>query len=151
MIPKSGYHALWIFSPIAFHDLHINQDITVESEDSSIKFVYDGLCEENHRVISQSGVFTLTPNGEDIEQFILKTVDLSGHSPVLYKIQIPMSERDDFLMHLESMNVHSGTLFPDIIGAAEFTNRQLEKEKTLLLRRKTDQFENRLLSVNLCH
>lgn len=150
-LPKSEYHALWIFSPTAFHDLHANQDYVVESENESIRFVHDALCAENQRVISQGGVFTLTPNGEDIEEFILKAVNLNGHAPVLYKIKIPMSNRDDFLRHLESMNVHSGTLFPDLIGAAELANRQLEKEKTLLLRQKTDSFADRLFSLNLCH
>ncbi|HHC6678470.1 TPA: FRG domain-containing protein [Vibrio parahaemolyticus] len=150
-LPESGYHALWVFSPAAFHDLHINQDHRVESEDESIRFIHDALCEENQRVISQGGVFTLTPNGEDIDEFIPKVLNLNGHAPVLYKIKIPMSNRDDFLRHLESMNVHSGTLFPDLIGAADLANRQLEKEKTLLLRRKSDSFADRLFSLNLYH
>jgi hypothetical protein len=150
-MPSSGYHALWVFSPLEFHDLHNNQGYIVKTEEESIQFICDALCEENQRVISQNGVFTLTPNGEDIEAFIPNTVKLNGHAPVLFKIKIPASERDDYLRHLESMNVHSGTLFPDLIGAAEFSNRQLEKEKTMLLRKKTDNFANKLFSENLYH
>ncbi|MUI54404.1 FRG domain-containing protein [Aliivibrio fischeri] len=148
---KSGFHALWVFSPVSFQDIHINQNHNVDLENQSIKLINNALCEENQRVVSQSGVFTLTPNGEDIESYITNNISLAGFAPVLYKIMIPNECRDDFLRHLEAMNIHSGTLFPDLIGAADFANRDLEKVKTLLLRRKTDSFEERLLSVNLCH
>lgn len=149
--PKSGRHALWAFTVDGFQNLHGNQKNTVTSEELSIKLVTDALCDENKRVLCQAGVFTLTPNGEDVESFIKDNVSLSGHSPVLYKVVISSEHRDDFLRHLEAMNIHSGSLFPDLTGAAGFSNRELEKVKTSLLRKNTNKFIGRLQSVDIFH
>ncbi|MEZ9477786.1 FRG domain-containing protein [Vibrio splendidus] len=149
--PKSGFHALWAFTPRSFHDLHSNQNPEIQSEDLSIRFIQEALCDENHRIVSQRGVFTQTPNGEDIEEFIDKSIELKGFAPVLYKINIPSRYRDDFLRHLDAMNINAATLFPDMTGVAELTNRELEKIKTTLLRERSNEFTERLLADNLCH
>jgi hypothetical protein len=102
--------------------------------------------DENGRMINQSGLFTRTPGGEDIATFIDENVDLRGMSPVLYRIEVPNSQRDLFLRHLELMNIHSGTLFPDLIGAAALSNRRLEEKTTRLLVEQTPGFLRKMLS-----
>jgi hypothetical protein len=112
---------------------------------SAIELV-EAPLDENGRMISQSGLFTRTPRGEDIAAFIDEYVDLQGNSPILYRIELPDSQRDVFLRHLELMKIHSGTLFPDLAGAAGLANRLLEEKATQLLMSQTPAFLRRMLS-----
>lgn len=107
--------------------------------------------DENGRMISQSGLFTRTPAGEDIATFIDQKIDLCRSSPILYRIEIPNNHRDLFLRHLELMNIHSGTLFPDLIGAAALANRRLEEKTTRLLMERTPAFLRKMLSDTPTH
>ena len=119
-----GMVEIFINSP-EFDEKNLNLSDAIE--------IFFGLVDENSRIISQSGLFTKTPSGEDVEEFIANKINLTGMSPILYKIEIPNSQREAFLRHLEAMNIHSGSLFPDIVGAAEFANRGLEGESSDLL------------------
>lgn len=85
--------------------------------------------EENARLINQKGVFTRCNPGVDVESWI--TGNLGGAEPdqtaALYKFEIveQAGDRDDVLLHLAKYNIHHGTLFPDITGSAQFSNRVL--------------------------
>ena len=107
--------------------------------------------DENYRLISQGGLFTRTPDGEDIEEFILAHIPLAGMGPVLHRIDIPEDQRERFLRHFATMNIHAGTLFPDLAGAAEFSNRGLEGEYTDVLWKQDPDFIRRMLSNNVSH
>jgi len=125
--PSSTYRAVWAYTSISCDDILINKRCNWDKEISEIDSIeiIEGLIDENSRIISQSGLFTKTPEGEDIEEFIDNNINLQGSLPILYKIEIPDSEREIFLRHLEAMNIHDSSLFPDIHGAADYANRSL--------------------------
>jgi hypothetical protein len=151
--PPSGVRAIWAFSHMGMREILINQPDNYsvpEHQLESIELVETAL-DENSRQLSQSGLFTKTPAGVDIEEFICKSMELVGMSPILYRIEIPESQREAFLRQLEAMNIHAGTLFPDLVGAAEFSNRALEKEWTEILWKQRPEFIRRMLSNRASH
>lgn len=94
---------------------------------------------DNARIIRQGGLFTYTPSGFSIEEWLrrLQRENLyedmiqSGkdlfrklHNPILYKIIIPEdpSNREDCLIYLNSMNVNSAMIYPDFEGLANAVN-----------------------------
>lgn len=102
----------------------------VEPYDHFIKFVRPG-SDENPRLLSQRGLYT-EPLSADIE--IEKIVKLcyaedkkKKKSRIIFvKLQIPDTERETCLRNLNRMNINHATLFPDLIGAAEYCNVKLE-------------------------
>jgi hypothetical protein len=152
-LDSNSDRAVWAYSQIGMVEIFINSpqfDQQNSSQSDAIEII-SGLIDENSRIISQSGLFTKTPIGEDVEEFISDKINLTGMSPILYKIEIPSSEREAFLRHLEAMNIHAGSLFPDILGAAEFANRSLERESTDLLWQTQPSFIKRMLSKDVYH
>jgi len=145
--PKSGIRTLWIFSPFALQEIAINQ----EPESEFIKEI-DSPVDENVRLLSQKGKFTKTPDGKSIEEFLKDNIKLQGSHPVLFRIDIPENFRELFLRHLNSMNINHSTIFPDLTGAAELTNRELEILITYNKWRDTKEFRQRLYTLDyLCH
>ncbi|MFT6908021.1 MAG: hypothetical protein ACJAS1_004709 [Oleiphilaceae bacterium] len=145
--------AVWAYTHSGMVEIFTNSpgfDQQNSSQSDAIEIVF-GLIDENSRIISQSGLFTKSPAGEDVEEFISDKINLTGMSPILYKIEIPSSQREAFLRHLEAMNIHAGSLFPDILGAAEFANRSLERESTDLLWKAQPSFIKRMLSNDAYH
>lgn len=87
------------------------------------------LSDENARLVSQSGLFSVSTGVTDIESWIVKNSDLSQQKMVLMKIQIPNRDREDCLKALNKMNINYASLFPDIQGACKHANMKLEIEK----------------------
>jgi hypothetical protein len=146
--PPSQFRAVWAFSHLAHVEILINQPENQDKHPEELHLIelIEAPIDENGRMISQSGTFTRTPRGEDIASFIGENVNLCGFSPILYRIEIPNNCRDLFLRHLELMNIHAGTLFPDLVGAASISNRKLEKKATRLLLQQTPMFLRNMLS-----
>lgn len=81
--------------------------------------------DENPRVLNQNGLFTITKKGEELENWVHD--NFAGETKhILYKIFIPNSEREKCLESLCTMNINHITLFPDIYGAAIYTNIKAE-------------------------
>lgn len=81
----------------------------------------------NRRLLSQAGLFTISPFGETIASWIVTHFDFEADSAkllskVVFKIHIPNSGREECLRHLNSMNINHASLFPDLIGASQHTN-----------------------------
>ena len=151
--PKSGKHAVWVFSHCALNEILINstkESDADEHELPSIK-IHHEITDENQRIISQNGLFSEVSNGLDIEEYIEKYIPLTGMSPVLYKIEIPHKLREEFLRHLNTMNINHASLYPDLIGSANAANRLLEKEFTDNIWQSTPDYMRRLLSDDASH
>jgi hypothetical protein len=167
---ESGWRGVWAFSHSALREIQENPNRIVDSKGRTLSFlegvaldsksaetplpslqVLEPLIDENSRMLSQSGIFTRTPNGEDIEEFIKQNLDLMGANPVLCRIDIPEDQREAFLRQLEAMNIHSGSLFPDLSGAADYCNRAFEKEFTEILWRADPSFSDRMMSNRSSH
>lgn len=144
--------AVWAYTHEGLVEIFINMPGNFNEgwEGNAIQIV-EGLIDENSRIMSQSGLFTKTPEGEDIEEFIKNNINLIGMGPILYKIEIPNSLRESFLRHLEAMNIHDNSLFPDINGAAGYANRYLEREASDLLWKTQPSYVRRMLSNDACH
>lgn len=81
----------------------------------------------NRRLLSQAGLFTISPYDHSIASWIATYFDFEADSPLLlsdvvFKIHIPNRDREECLRHLNSMNINHASLFPDLIGASLHTN-----------------------------
>ena len=95
-----------------------------------IRFL-EPLSDENPRLLNQKSLFTISMSGEiNIEETVQKCyskdIDKGKIRIILVKIKIPNSEREKCLLDLNRMNINHATLFPHLIGAADFCNLQLE-------------------------
>ena len=81
--------------------------------------------DENSRVLSQRGLFTISPVRTTIDDWVAKHFKKSPPQ-TLIKILIPNSDRQDCLRMLNRMNINHLTLFPDLIGAATFCNVHMD-------------------------
>ena len=152
-IPPSQLRTVWAFSQLGQLEIICNQDENYDLPLDTLEHIRLINCpiDENERLLAQQGIFTITPNGYSIEEFILERVDIVGFSPILYRIDIPEYLRGVFLKYLEAMNINSATIFPDLIGTSLFTNRQFEK---MLLKEKfqnSPEFIMRLGQHEIAH
>jgi hypothetical protein len=81
--------------------------------------------DENSRVLSQRGLFTISPIRTTIDDWIAENFK-DPKSDILIKILVPNTDREDCLRMLNRMNINHLTLFPDLSGAAQFTNIHLD-------------------------
>lgn len=79
--------------------------------------------DENARLLNQRGLFVRTPEMMCVSEWI-KQFKNNG-SVALAKVLIPSSEKKRALRSLDKMNINHLTLFPDIMGAAEYSNYKL--------------------------
>jgi len=84
------------------------------------------MTDENARLVSQGGLFTRGTFGVDIERWVRKYFRGVG-SAALVKIVVPEDKGDRFevLRALNRMNINHRSLFPDLLGSAEFCNMRL--------------------------
>jgi hypothetical protein len=87
----------------------------------------DPMSDENQRLVSQGGLFTRTPIGVPVEQWVEKAFEGLSAS-VLLRIEIPDADRLTCLRALNRMNINHLSLFPDLSGASRSTNLKLEFE-----------------------
>jgi hypothetical protein len=104
---------------------------------TSIEY-FDPMSSEHPRLINQRGLFTITKDGEAIKKANINDIDIEGivknnrcvgcNGPWLIKFKIIDSKenREEFLRRLNAMNINHISLFPEIKGAAEFSNVGLE-------------------------
>lgn len=83
--------------------------------------------DENQRLVSQSGLFTRTPSGLPIEEWMKKNFPKDrSEGYVLVKLLVPNQDRVEALRMLNRMNINHSTMFPDLDGAARFCNMATE-------------------------
>jgi hypothetical protein len=79
------------------------------------------LTDENARLVSQAGLFTRSPDGMCVEDWV-KNHFHRAITANLLKITFPESNRQMALRTLNLMNINHLTLFPDASGASTFCN-----------------------------
>ena len=121
--PESGFRSVF-----ALHKKSIREQMELynagKSEYQKLEII-DSLSDENMRIINQAGLFTKTPLGFDIEQWIPKTFTNVTTEAYLLKINIPNSERMRILKELYLMNITPKTIYPDLHGASLDCNYHL--------------------------
>ena len=95
--------------------------------------------DDHGRLVSQAGLFTFSPYDATIENKLAETLSdedfvddelrtaAEGEEAAIFakyicKIYIRNEEQHDCLKYLRKMNVHHASLFPDLIGAADYCN-----------------------------
>lgn len=94
---------------------------------------FDPMSSEHPRLINQRGLFTIVENVQvikkediDIEEIVKNNRCSDCNGPWLIKLEIKEKNREEFLRRLSAMNINHISLFPEIKGAAEFSNIGLE-------------------------
>jgi hypothetical protein len=96
-------------------------------------WIIDNPLDENTRLLSQRGLFTLPGSaeieiGEVVQRCYAADVKKGVQRIILVKIAIPDTEREKCLRNLNTMNINHATLFPDLTGAAIYCAMKLEIE-----------------------
>lgn len=81
--------------------------------------------DENSRVLSQRGLFTISPIRTAIDDWITENFK-KPTSDILIRILVPNTDRQGCLKMLNRMNINHLTLFPDLFGAAQYANVHLD-------------------------
>lgn len=121
---SSRFRAVW---GLTSNVLHRSDEIRKEHKGVSrapiIEFI-DPKVDDNPRLVSQGGLFTRSPDGVDIQNWV-STYFKDDKKTRLFKILIPDSERELALRALNRMNINHLSLFPDLTGACEYANSNL--------------------------
>jgi len=135
------YRAVYILNKSFIADDDVCPDIRV----------FEPKKDDHGRLVSQAGLFTFSPydatienkltevlTSEDIDDDELKQAAESEQAAILAryicKVYIKNEEQQECLKHLRRMNVHHASLFPDLIGAADYCNvfmSEIERESAL--------------------
>ena len=92
-----------------------------QEDDWLMRFV-EPFSHENSRIVGQAGLFTLSPPGWSIEEWINDEFEDVPEKLALIKLLIPAKDRSNCLRHLNRMNINYLSLFPDLDGAAKHCN-----------------------------
>ncbi|MDQ7093766.1 FRG domain-containing protein [Desulfosporosinus sp. PR] len=100
---------------------HINNKLRLEnfgvSEDDLLVKCLNPLFDVNSRLADRSGLFTKSPIGIDIEQWVRKNFSLAGnYKAILLKLTLPNDKRIHILNALNKMNINPLTIFPEYQG-----------------------------------
>lgn len=127
LVPESGYVAVFGISQSSIHEKskEIENSFKGKGRAPMVEFI-EPLSDENSRLVSQSALFSRSPNNVDIESWV--NLNFNGHSATIkmWKILIPYSDREKALRSLNRMNINHASLFPDLYGASKFTNFDIE-------------------------
>ncbi|EHU9517590.1 FRG domain-containing protein [Vibrio vulnificus] len=135
------YRAVYILNKSFIADDELCPDIRV----------FEPKKDDHGRLVSQAGLFTFSPYDATIENKLtevltdedfpddeLKTATEGEQAGILAKyickVYIKNEEQQECLKHLRRMNVHHASLFPDLIGAADYCNifmAEIERDKAL--------------------
>ena len=107
----------------------------VEAEDKCPHVsVLEPRKDDHGRLVNQAGLFTSSAYDNTLENFLIDSLrdEVLGQvseddeakelAKYICKIYIPNEERAECLRHLRMMNVHHASLFPDLLGAAQYCN-----------------------------
>lgn len=118
-----------------YRALYVLNKTHVEAEDRCPDVsVLEPRKDDHGRLVNQAGLFTYSAYGNTLENFLIESLrdevlgDVSEEEEAgelakyICKIYIPNEERAECLRHLRMMNVHHASLFPDLLGAAQYCN-----------------------------
>jgi len=83
------------------------------------------MSDENFRLVSQRGLFVRVADSINIEDWIMKHFEGESKKCKLIKIKMPNKDRESCLRSLSRMNISRLSLFPDLEGAARYSNMNL--------------------------
>lgn len=118
-----------------YRALYVLNKTHVEVEDKCPHVsVLEPRKDDHGRLVNQAGLFTYSEYGNTLENFLIDSLrdEVLGEvseeeeagelAKYICKIYVPNEERAECLRHLRMMNVHHASLFPDLLGAAQYCN-----------------------------
>lgn len=128
--PTNHSRSLFVINKTFLDDLK-------DSELNGYPRIIEPAKDDHGRLVNQAGLFTISPYGETLESSLIKALDASGIdtddpnelAKYMCKIHIPNSvtARTDCLRQLRKMNIHYGSIFPDLIGASGYCNELIKE------------------------
>lgn len=111
-------------------EIHGNTPFTYKGP--IVEFI-NPLSDDNARLVNQRGVFTRVHDFISLEKWVEINFRGETSSRIMIKIIIPDkgNDRELFLRYLDKMNINYHSLFPDLHGAAEYCNMDIEIAATL--------------------
>jgi hypothetical protein len=103
-----------------------NDAIRETAQKDELIYFIEPFSHDNHRLVSQAGLFTKSPYNYEIEDWIDFEFREQPIAYILRKILLPGVDRKDCLRALNRMNINYISLFPDIYGAAKHCNLSRE-------------------------
>jgi FRG domain len=85
--------------------------------------------DENQRLVNQGALFTRTPSGVPLDDWVSKNHDKAESGISLMRVLVPNKDRAHALRMLNRMNINHLSLFPDLQGASTYCNLYAEIEK----------------------
>lgn len=83
---------------------------------------FEPIQDDNERIVSQAGLFTKIPTGEDLVSWL----ERHGFDDCITKINIEDDYRLNAINDLRTMNILGSTVYPDLHGAAVTCNMWFE-------------------------
>lgn len=104
----------------ALNKLDLSADVMF-IKNNEFEFI-EPMQDDNNRIVSQAGLFTKTPIGISLEEFLIN----NNLDKYLIKINIEDNSRLDAINDLQLMNIVGSTIYPDLHGAATTCNMWFE-------------------------
>ncbi|MEG0604620.1 FRG domain-containing protein [Acinetobacter sp.] len=146
---ENPYRAIYILNKTAISDDEYFRDIRV----------LEPRKDDHGRLVNQAGLFTFSPYEATIENKLIEILGNEDYpderlrnasqseeeepailAEYICKVFIKNEQQKECLKFLRRMNVHHASLFPDLIGAADYSNALIEEweqnrkdKKTILL------------------
>lgn len=111
----------------------INKNFITQLNDASIRII-EPQKDSYGRLVNQAGLFTICDYKTSIESAMFDCMSISLNeedfdfdnpmniSKYIFKLYIANEGRKECLEYLRTMNIHHGSLFPDMFGASEYCN-----------------------------
>jgi hypothetical protein len=104
----------------------------VHATELEVPRIISPLSGENQRLVNQRGLFTKLTKPIPLEDWVagffneepMKGTYCSDEA-ILIKVELPNEERSEALRWLDAVNVNYLSLFPDLYGAAQFSNARI--------------------------
>lgn len=120
---------------------HMNLRQSFVTGESLFLRILSPLSGENKRLLSQRGIFTKTYYPGSIDSLVKKKYKDDN---LLIKVFLPNKIRAEAIPFLDSANINHMSLFPDLYGAAKYTNAKIMKNDSAS---KKDSFYESLRSL----
>ncbi|MES9971420.1 MAG: FRG domain-containing protein [Candidatus Thiodiazotropha sp.] len=150
------YRAVYILNKSFIADDEVCPDIRV----------FEPKKDDHGRLVSQAGLFTFSPydatienkltevlTDEDSQDDELKQAAEEEQAAILAKyickVYIKNEEQQECLKHLRRMNVHHASLFPDLIGAADYCNVFISETERQRFLEKTPEVDTDTTEVSV--
>ena len=123
----------------------VQMKLLLKTAEKELLKIYSPFNGKNKRIINQRGLFTIFNTDIYMEDLIRKRYP---DEKILIQVNFPNEIRDEVITRLDAMNINQLSLFPDLAGAALYTNskkiEEIKKYDDVDLMCSDSEFEKKL-------